>query len=202
MSGIPDQLRQLLPSGSQGKAASWLDVPGLGLKLYRRKSHRLGAYVYNRQGGDWIMLNTVQHPYSLLITLAHEVAHMRVTRRHGRKARPHGAEWQEAFRELILEATTIPELPQDMLKALLLIARKPRSTHFSDPAISAILMLYETPGGTHAILDNLPAGSRFSLPNGKIYIKGEKNRTRYRCTLSGTNRVFLVGGAVPVRLVA
>jgi len=202
MNALPDILKQLLPAGSHDLAAGWLDSPGLGLRLYQRKSHRLGAYVFSRHDGDRIMLNTRQHPYSLLITLAHEVAHMRVTRRYGRKVRPHGPEWQETFSRLIEEAVCIQDLPPDILQVMRLIARKPRSTHFSDPAISAILLPYESPGGSHALLEHLPAGSQFTLHNGKRYIKGEKNRTRYRCTLAGTNRVFLIGGAVPVRLVA
>ncbi|MFO7722109.1 MAG: hypothetical protein R6V49_02700 [Bacteroidales bacterium] len=178
MTTLPDQLKQILPSGSHNLAASWLNVPELGLKLYRRKSHRLGAYVFSRQGGDQILLNLRQHPYSLLITLAHEVAHMRVTRRYGRKVRPHGAEWQQTFSGLIKEAACITDLPADILQAMSLIAQRPRSTHFSDPAITAILMPYDSPGDDHALLDDLPEGSRFTLHNNKIYVKGAKNRTR------------------------
>jgi SprT protein len=199
---LPDQLTGILPAGSHALVAGWLDVPGLGLTFSRRRSHRMGAYIVDRQRGERILLNLMQHPYSLLITIAHEVAHMHVSRKYGRRVRPHGVEWQQAVKVLIQEAASLPGLPGDVIEVMKLIAAKPRSTHFSDPTISTLLMKYEDPSGFQTLLKDLPTGSSFSLQNGRVYVKGEKNRTRYRCKLAGTSRVFLITGAAPVHHVA
>jgi SprT protein len=202
MSADLDLILPLLPDGAAPLATAWLQTPGLTLRLNRRRSHRLGAFQRHRDGTMSIMMNLHQDAYAFLITLAHEVAHMQVALRYGNTVAPHGKEWKVACRGLMLEAVSIPGLPDDIRAVMLAIARLPKSTHFSDKAVSRVLMKYSPVHAGQALLCDLPDGVRFAMPNGKIYIKGERNRTRYRCKLDGTSRFYLITGTVPVHQVA
>lgn len=202
MSPDLDLISPLLPEGAVALASSWLQIPGLSLRLNRRRSHRLGAFQRHRDGTMSIMMNIHQDEYAFLITLAHEVAHMQVYMRYGSAVAPHGKEWKSACRDLMMEAVRLPELPDDIREVMLAIARLPKSTHFSDKVVSRVLLRYSPVHAGQNLLCDLPAGVRFAMPNGKIYIKGEKNRTRYRCKLDGTSRFYLITGTVPVHQVA
>lgn len=199
---MPDNLHFLatfLPEGSLPVAERWLDVPNLEVKLVRRKSSRLGAYIRGRNGTQRILMNANQGIYSFLITLAHEVAHMHVAMSGFRNPSPHGKEWKAACAITMKDAASITSLPDEIKDVLLRIAVSPKSTHFSDLTISRVLLKYSANGkGDNILMGDLPSGSRFCFGNGKVYIKGEKNRTRFRCMLEGTRRQYLISGAAPV----
>lgn len=182
--------------------AVWLDVPGLELKLSNRRSSRMGSYLRARDGRHIITMNTNQGKYSFLITLLHELAHLQVSLGRNTRHTPHGKEWKSKFSELLLRTVAADALPQKIKDVMMMIAKSPRSTHYYDEKISSALLGLEQVADRGTLLCDLPEGSSFSLLNGKIYVKGNRIRTRYRCRLAGTQRYFLVGGAVPVTLVA
>lgn len=180
----------------------WLDAPGLELKLSNRRSSRMGSYLRCRDGRHIITMNTNQGKYSFLITLLHELAHLQVSLERNARHTPHGKEWKSKFSELLLRTVAADALPQKIKDVLMMIAQSPRSTHFYDEKISSALLGFDPGANPGILLCDLPEGSRFRMMNGKIYVKGNRIRTRYRCRLEGSQSCFLVGGAVPVTLVA
>ncbi len=195
-------LAPFLPEGALEVVSKWLPSKGLSITLTNRKSQRLGAFILGRDGQRKIILNVNQTSYSFLITLAHEVAHMQVSVQYGQKAAPHGKEWKEACGKLILEAASILPMPEGVKEAMHLIAANPGRAQFSDLRVSNLLLQHAHNGSeTRKLLADIPAGSRFRLPqNGKVYEKVQRNRTRYKCRLEDTTKYFLIGGAVPVDL--
>ncbi len=195
-------LEPYLPPGATELAANWFDVPGLSVKLVNRGHNRMGSFLCKSNGLKVITLNIKQDIYNFLLTLAHEVAHLQVYQRYGRHPAPHGAEWKNTFRKLLVEAAQLPSLPPDIKYAMLTIADNPKSTHFAHQQAGRILLKYSNVKQGTTLLDDLPEGSRFLMPDGKVFVKGEKRRTRYKCNLNGTSRIFLIGGSVPVFRVA
>ena len=195
-------LESYLPQGACELAGGWLSVPGLSVKLVNRGQIRLGSYQHKNNGLKVITLNVRQDIYSFLVTLAHEVAHMQVVQVYGRRAAPHGPEWKDTFGNLLKEASQLPSLPPDIRQAMLFTAANPRSTHFSHPQTSRTFLKHSNNAKETILLHDLPEGTRFIMPNGRIYIKGEKRRTRFKCSLDGTSRFFLIGGSAPVLRVA
>jgi hypothetical protein len=47
-------------------------------------------------------------------------------------------------------------------------------------------------------VDDLEEGDRFALKNGRVFEKGEKRRTRHRCTELKTGKSYLVSGSAEV----
>lgn len=195
-------LQPYLPEGSLELASRWLSVPSLTVKLVSRGNYRLGTYSYRSNGRQSIILNTKQDRYSFLITMAHEVAHMQARQQWGLKIAPHGPEWQLICRRLLLEAAEIPSLPEDIRQAMHLVAAAPKSTHLANKTAARIFMQYSEKYDGMTLLADLPTGSRFVLDDGRVFLKGEKNRTRYKCMLQGTSKYYLIGGSMPVKRVA
>jgi len=195
-------LDRWLPEGASALAAKWFDVPNLTVKLVSRDGYRLGSYSLRPNGRQSIILNTHQDRYSLLVTLAHEVAHMQATQRWGRKIAPHGSEWQSICRELLLEAAALPSLPNDIREAIQCVAAAPKGTHLSHKQAGRTFLKYSERYDGMKLLADVPAGCKFALDDGRVFVKGEKNRTRYKCLLDGTSHRYLIGGSTPVKEVA
>ncbi|MFN8135383.1 MAG: SprT-like domain-containing protein [Bacteroidales bacterium] len=48
-----------------------------------------------------IQANADLGPYTFLLVFLHELAHLVVMKKYGRKAKPHGSEWKNAYRQLV-----------------------------------------------------------------------------------------------------
>lgn len=195
-------LAPFLPAGSLEVIGEWLRVDNLSIKLTSGRGQRLGAYKREASGMQTILLNRNQDPYSFLITLVHEIAHMQARKLYGRHVQPHGLEWKQTYSRLIIKAAAIPSLPADICAMMAEIARSPESRHYGKISVSKVLLKYSTKAEPGELLCDIPPGTRFRMPDGKVYIKGEKIRTRYRCKLDGASSVWLISGAVPVLRVA
>ncbi len=195
-------LESLLPDGSVPFVLPMIQNERLTLKLTNRKGQRLGAYQRDLTGNQVILLNTRQDPYSLLITLLHEIAHMQVRLAHRKKVQPHGPEWKQAFSRLLEQASGLTCLPDDIRALMMNMAKSPKSRQFSHVTAGQVLLRYSSDPRHEILLCDLPEGSFFKTPDGKTYIKGERIRTRYKCRKEGTQSWWLIGGAVPVQKVA
>jgi SprT protein len=187
-----------LPEGAIALAAKWFDTPNLTVKLVSGRKYRLGSYRHHMDGRHFISLSVDQDCYTLLITMAHEVAHMQALQEWGRKIAPHGSEWQSKCRELLLEAAQLPSLPQDIRTSILMVAKAPGGTHLNHPGVAETFMKYNSRYTGMKLLHQLPENSRFALSDGRIFIKGIKKRTRYVCLAEWDQRNYMVSGSAPV----
>ncbi|HRZ41226.1 MAG TPA: hypothetical protein P5228_00820 [Bacteroidales bacterium] len=196
------RLESLLPEGAFAWILPMLTNSKVALKLTARRGQRLGAYQRDRSGHQTILINILQDPYSLFITFLHEIAHMQVRNFCKGRPQPHGPEWKQAFSRLLMEASALPSLPDDIRGLMRQMAKSPKSRQFSTVAAGQVLIRYSLHPGHEVLLCDLPEGARFQTPDGKTYVKGERIRTRYKCQKDGTSSWWLIGGSVPVKRVA
>jgi hypothetical protein len=65
----------------------------------------------------------------------------------------------------------------------------PKASTLTDVRLSAVLRNYDEQKGI--IITDILEGDKFSISNGKQFLKGKKLRKRFSCKELDTNRVYL-----------
>ena len=158
----------------------WIFELNVDIKLSKARKTKLGDFkVINNN--FYITINDNLNKYSFLITLVHEIAHAFVYRKHRNNVKPHGVEWKQTFKLMMLNFMTPNHLPNDILKCLSKHLINPTYSSFSDIELAKVLRNYNNK--KTLILDEIDDRSIFrTLDNvNKLYIKGKKRRKYYEC---------------------
>ena len=172
------------------------------LHFKRPRSSKLGDFRQPRtkNGICSITLNMDLNPYQMLITYVHEVAHYDVYQQHGsRVVKPHGTEWQKQFATLLQPLMTENIFPQDVTAALQKHLQHIKASSTADLNLKRVLQKYDQHAETVLTVESLPAGARFTLKNGLVFQKGEKQRTRYKCYCESNGRWYFVSALAEVQ---
>ena len=149
------------------------------LKIVNERKTRHGDY---RQMGQvhQITINANLNKYRFLITLVHEIAHLVAPVPAGRFIKPHGEEWKHTFQQLMLPLLNPSIFPSRLLPLLARHFKNPTASSDTDPVLSVALKEYDPTSDKNYIFE-IPMGSTFRIPNGKIFKKGKKRVKRYEC---------------------
>ncbi len=190
-------LEKYIPKASVDTIYDWLQQYNIHLKISRKRTTKLGDYRPPQKGkGHHITVNHDLNTYAFLITMVHEIAHLIIWERFRNKVRPHGKEWKDTYRELMVPFMEMDIFPLDVHTALNSYLHKSYASSGTDLKLSRTLQKYDTdPGIT---LEMLGEGSVFQLPNGKTFQKGKLIRKRYRCVSLDNKRIYLVNPLVKV----
>ena len=181
-----ESLNHFLPAQSVQTISKWLTNYDCTLTVKKSRSSKLGDYRYF-QNKHYITINEDLNPYSFLITLTHEIAHMMITDKYSSRVAPHGKEWKSEFKTLMLGF--IPIFPNDIQQCLAIHLKNPKASSSSDYTLVKTLRKYDK--NPTLTISDIPDGSIFSIPNGKRYIKEKKIRTRFHCKSLNNNRIYL-----------
>ena len=174
------------------------------LHFKRPRNSKLGDFRPPRttNGICSITLNYDLNPYQMLITYLHEVAHYDVYQHYGsRNVQPHGTEWQKLFATLLQPFMTETIFPQDVLEALKKHLQHIRASSTADLNLQRVLRQYDKNTAAVTTVESLPDGVRFSLKNGLVFKKGEKQRTRYKCYCESNGRWYFVAALAEVQMI-
>jgi SprT protein len=190
-------LGKYLPDKSVFRVFEWIVEYKIQFRISRSRTSKLGDYRAPFQGkGHRISVNHDLNPYDFLITFVHEMAHLLIWEKYKNKVNPHGEEWKIAFRELMgpfLDGTIFPLEIENALKKHLQNAKASSGT---DTGLSRILKQFDNK--PDVVLEQLPVDAVFAIENGKVFKKGEKLRTRYRCLCLNNNRMYYVNAMAKV----
>ena len=171
------------------------------LHFKRPRNSKLGDFRPPRakNGICTITLNYDLNPYQMLITYLHEVAHYDVYQQYrSRKVQPHGTEWQNQFAALLQPFMVVSVFPQDILDALQKHLQHIKASSTADQNLQRVLRQYDKNTTAVTTVEILPDGARFTLKNGLVFQKGEKQRTRYKCYCESNNRWYFVAALAEV----
>lgn len=164
------------------------------VKLAKPRMSVHGWFRAGRKGGRPIIsLNSNLKPWMMFLVFVHELAHLKIFDKYGRKVMPHGKEWQVQMRELflpIIEAGTIPRPLADQLSHHLV---KAPATFSRDRKLMHEIILLDG-DNLPVLLSDWPFGKEFTLAGGKRFIKLEKLNTRFRCMSVENKRHYLISG--------
>ena len=177
---VPDKSHKLLEC--------WLDELKVNVKLANPRKTKLGDFRV-RGGQMMITINSDLNKYSFLITLVHEIAHAFVFQKHQNQVKPHDRSWRLTFKSLMLNFLTPDYFPADILKALSHHMINPRASTFSDLRLVEVLKRYDS--SQSVTISDLVIGELFRSTNGKVFVKREKIRKRFRCIEAKTNKIYL-----------
>ena len=174
-------LQNKIPKDSISLISQWINELNIKLKFVNKRVTKLGDFRYDIKNGFTITINNNLNQYSSLITLTHEIAHAFVYRKHQNNVKPHGDEWKQTFKLMMLNFMTPNHLPNDILKCLSKHLINPTYSSFSDIELAKVLRNYNNK--KTLILDEIDDRSIFrTLDNvNKLYIKGKKRRKYYEC---------------------
>ncbi len=161
---------------------------------------RLGSFKGVRHGGrPTIHINADLGKYTFLLVFLHELAHLVVMKKYGRKAKPHGVEWKNAYRFLIQPFFNENVFPPELTKELYRYFVKTPATFHRDTRLLNTLSSLE---GGHVIMTvhDVPTNGTFTLTSGRQFVKMELLRTRYKCFCPQTKKYYLVPRSAQVLL--
>lgn len=194
-------VKPYVPESSLPILQKWFEQRPFELRIPKKRVSKFGDFrASTGLNKPKISVNGNLNEYAFLITLTHEFAHLLVWHQHKHQVKAHGHEWKTEFRRLmhvLLNRNIFPE-------RLTVILRK----HMENPAASSardeqlIKELKRFDKSNAALhLSDLPEGAHFQLNNNRVFIKGQKRRTRYLCVEISSKREFLVHGVAEVSLV-
>jgi SprT protein len=196
---IANKLNPFLPEGTTLEIAELIFQYKVRFKITKPRKSKMGDYRAPHNGiGHRISINGNLNPFAFYITTLHEFAHLIAFNKFGYKILPHGTEWQNEFALLLSNSLSNGVFPNDISSALNSTLKRPAASSCSDHHLVRVLKKYD--GNNYLLLEEVPANSKFILNSGRIFVKGEKLRTRYRCIEISSNRVFLISAIAEVDL--
>ncbi len=193
-------ISKYIPEQTVDLVLQWIEQYNFRMRIKRKRNTKLGDYRPPHNGnGHFITVNYDLNKYAFLITLVHEVAHLTNWDKHKNKVKPHGAEWKKDFRDLMLPLLKQNIFPNDVGHAITQYMQNPAASSCSDIQLMRVLKRYDNKRTVH--LEELPHRATFKIANGKTFVKGEKQRTRFKCTELKTKQTYLVSALMEVERV-
>ena len=181
-----DTVRKHLPSSTWKYVLDLLQGYPVVVQVVPHRVTKLGDYRPPRLGEFWhrITVNEDLNVYAFLVTLLHEIAHLRVAAmqlKGTKKYKPHGIEWKKEFTKLVEPIIEGSMVPRDLCVALAATLQRPRAATCSDRLLTLALSQYDQIVDNCVHVDQLEVGSCFQLQDGRQFILGDRVRSRYRC---------------------
>ena len=197
-------LKRYFPEASVAMVGEVYSQRRFKLHFKRPRNSKLGDFrpPRTKNGICTITLNYDLNPYQMLITYVHEVAHYDVYQQYGsRQVQPHGTEWQQQFAALLQPFMTESIFPNDILEALKKHLQHIKASSTADQNLQRVLKQYDKNATAAVTVESLPDGARFTLKNGLVFQKGEKQRTRYKCYCETNGRWYFVSALAEAQMI-
>ncbi len=194
-------LEPFIPVGTASTVGEYLSTYPVIVKIAKKRATKLGDYrppfkdQYHR-----ISVNNDLNQFAFLITLVHEIAHLYNWVEFKNKIKPHGIEWKNQFKQLMLPFFRLDIFPKDIESALASYLTNPAASSCTDKNLLKVLKRYDANPATH--LEDIAMGAYFQIEgNQRVFQKRDKLRTRYRCLDLTNKKMYLVNGMAEVILV-
>jgi SprT protein len=184
---LREGLSPYLPDRSLEIIMGWLGGKHVSMRISRGRRSKLGDYRPPvKDDVHSISVNGDLNPFEFLLTLTHEIAHMVIWEKYGRRSKPHGIAWKKQYAlmlGLLIEKDIFPLEIQSQIRKQV---DNPRANSKSNTELVRALHSHN-PVQTGVFLEDIPHGAIFSLKDGRKFRKEEKLRKWYRC-ISQQNR--------------
>ncbi len=197
---MQDLLLEYIPEKAVTKVMKLLDHDNLRFTVKRERKTRYGDYKRLPNGQHQITVNSNLNHYRFLVTLIHEIAHFEAFKKYGKSIKPHGLEWKRTFQHLMLPFLHPDIFPDRLLPLLAHHFKNPRASSDTDTRLAYALKEFDTPNNKKFIFE-VPLHTIFETQNGRVFKRGEKQRTRYKCIELSTQNIYLFNANVEVDIV-
>lgn len=195
------QLQDYIPEGSYDGVMHYLFTYNVHLTITRKRESILGDYRHKFNGkAHRISVNGNLNKFSFLITLLHELAHLLTYEKYSNKVSPHGKEWKYEFGLILKEFIARKIFPEEIEHTLIKSVSNPAASSCGDVNLLRVLKKYDVKKDGVVLVEHVPEHSLFKISGGRIFRRGEKMRTRYKCLEVNTQKWFLFNGMYEVHL--
>lgn len=197
------QLEDYLPDNCCDEVLHYLNLYKVHLTVTRQRQTILGDYrnAY-KEKNHRISVNGNLNKYSFLITLLHELAHLLTYDKYQHKVQPHGKEWKIFFGNLLNTFIQKNIFPSDVETTLKRTLTNPSASSCGDSNLLRVLRNYDQRIEGYFLVEELEIGKSFIIKDGRVFTKGEKIRTRYKCKETATRKEYLFSGLYEVKLIS
>ena len=189
-----------IPKAAVSGVRELLAGENLEIKLKKERKTRHGDYRQLSNGMHQISINTSLNPYRFLITLIHELAHLKAYAHYGKQIKPHGKEWKFTFQKLMLPFINPKVFPQELLGIVANHFRSPKASSDTDHVLALALKKFN-PKNDKVYVQDLELGTYFKLYNGRIFRRGMQRRKRIECEEYKSGKRYLFNPLAEVDLV-
>lgn len=183
-------IKNYVPIASFDQLSEYLSQWQVNLIITRKRHTKHGDFRALPKGGHQITVNEMPNPYRFLITTLHEIAHLVAFKDFGPRIKPHGKEWKQVFKKIMLPFL-VPEIfPDELLRVLQLHFRNPKASSDTDTQLAVVLNKFD-PANEKNYIFELESGSVFEIHNGRRFIRGKKRTKRYECREVEGKRLYL-----------
>ena len=194
---IKNEVLKYIPKLSVNLVKNLIKEENLTIKIVKIRKTKHGDFKKFVNGSSQITLNLIENKYRFLITLIHELAHFRVNKNSNFKKAPHGSEWKNTYKLLMLPFLNNTIFPDNVLSKLAKHMKNPSATTDSDIDLVISLSEYDKHNDSVFLFDVL-SESLFEF-NNKIYKKIGKLRKRYICKDILKNKKYLFSPVTRVK---
>src|SRR5580704_9145811 len=195
-----DYLRRWIPGQAAAVILNYLNHYQVHLTITRERKSVLGDYRHaTRSSNHRISVNGNLNPYSFLITLIHELAHLVTFMEFGNQVQSHGKEWKGIYRKMLEEFIRLAVFPGDIHTALKKSLHNLPASSCADEDLMRVLKRYDKNAGDLLLVEQVNEGGCFSLEDGRVFRKGKKLRKRYQCVELATGKLYLFSPIYEVR---
>ena len=181
-------LSEYIHPKSINKINNWLNFFKTRLIISEPSRTRLGVFIPKHNSLNRIIINNDLNQYAFLITLVHELAHASIWKKFGSSVRPHGQEWKDEFRKMMIHFLNPEFFPKDILRKLSHHLINPSSSVIRDISLSQTLQKYDN--RDIITINQINDGDVFKSLNGKKFKRVCRMRKNYKCIELSSNRLY------------
>ena len=170
-------LEKYLPENTLPFLKTWFGEHYIHIKITKGRNSKLGDYRKMPDKSHQITINSTLQPQLFFFVLTHELAHLLAFENFGNRISPHGSEWKNTFRTMLLESISI--YSEDLKPIILKFSKAPKANFMSSPDLVKYFHIENYDDET-SYIEDLEAGDRFIYRKQTYIIEG-KRKKNYIC---------------------
>ena len=180
-------LEKYLPENTLPFLKNWFGDFYIHIKITKGRNSKLGDYRKMPDKSHQITVNSTLQPQLFFFVLTHELAHLIAFERYGYRISPHGAEWKNTFRMMLLESLSVYE--DDLKPIIFKFSKSPKANFMASPDLVRFFHISNSEDETD-FLENFIIGENFKYKN-QAYLINEKSKKNYICTHLNTGKKYI-----------
>ncbi|WP_373739127.1 SprT-like domain-containing protein [Kaistella sp.] len=180
-------LEKYLPENCLPYLKKWFGDYVIHIKITRGRNSKLGDYRKMADKSHQITINSTLQPPLFFFVLTHELAHLLAFENYGHRISPHGVEWKNTFRIMLLESFAVYD--EDLKSIILKFSKSPKANFMSSPDLVRYFHI-EDYEDESSYIEDLDIKDQF-IYRKQIYIIEEKRKKNYLCIQLGTGKKYI-----------